>query len=317
MAAWALTGPPRWSRPPTRSPRTPASSAGGKVAFSANSAFSNGRAPSWFRAASVCPGPATAACPDLAEQLDRGRRLGLHPRLDALEHDREPARPAQLAHHQLGGARLQGGAAQPLHRPPGLGGALDLDGHDGRGRRQGVEAEDGLGDHAEGAERPAEQLGQVVAGDVLDHLAAGVGDGAVGQDHGDADDQVADGAVAQPPRARGVGRDHPADGGPGLGRVEGQPLAGRGQGRLEVGQRHPGLGPDDQVAGGVLQHLVRARGSAPPGRPAPGGLPSPSLLPPPAKATARPSAAAAASTWLASETDRGRATNRAATPSTG
>jgi hypothetical protein len=29
---------------------------------------------------------------------------------------------------------------------------------------------------------------------------------------------------------------------------------------LEVGQPHPGLGPDDQVAGGVLQHLVQRPG---------------------------------------------------------
>ena len=123
-----------------------------------------------------------------------------------------------------------------------------------------METEDDLGDHAQGAERAAEQLGQVVAGDVLDHLAAGPGHGPVGQDHGDADDQVAHGAVAQPPRPRGVGRHHPAEGGPGLGRVEGQPLAGRGQGGLEIGQAHARLGPHDQVAGGVLQHLVQAFG---------------------------------------------------------
>src|SRR5215218_10399807 len=65
VAAWTLTPPTpaKRSRPPTRSSRAPASSAGGKVALRAYSAFSNGRAPSWPRAASTPPGPATAASP--------------------------------------------------------------------------------------------------------------------------------------------------------------------------------------------------------------------------------------------------------------
>ena len=93
--------------------------------------------------------PGHGRLPDPAEQLGRGRRLGLDPRLDALEQHREPARPAELVHGQLDRARLQGGAPQPPHGLAGLFGPLDPEGDDGRGRRDRVEPEDDLGDHAD------------------------------------------------------------------------------------------------------------------------------------------------------------------------
>ena len=75
-------------------------------------------------------------------------------------------------------------------------------------------------------ERPVgagEQLGEVVARDVLDHLAAGLGERAVRERERDADDQVAHAAVAVAQRAGVAGRDHAADGR----RVARRPAAGR------------------------------------------------------------------------------------------
>ena len=59
---------------------------------------------------------------------------------------------------------------------------------------------------------PDHQLGEVEAGDVLHHLSAAAGERAVGADEGDADEQVADRAVARAARTEGVGRDDAADG---------------------------------------------------------------------------------------------------------
>ena len=85
-----------------------------------------------------------------------------------------------------------------------------------------------LGDQAERAVRAGEELAQVVAGDVLDDLAAGLGDHAVGAHHGDADQQVADAcrsssrrgplvsaATVPPTVAPGTARRAPAAGRPG------------------------------------------------------------------------------------------------------
>ena len=58
-------------------------------------------------------------------------------------------------------------------------------------RGQRVQPHGDLDDQPQRAERAGEQLGQVVAGDVLDHLAARPGDRAVGERDGDAQHQVA------------------------------------------------------------------------------------------------------------------------------
>ncbi len=68
-----------------------------------------------------------------------------------------------------------------------------------------------VGDDAQSAQGAREELGEVVAGDVLDDLAAGLGDRPVGQDDGDADDQVAHGPVAVAARPVGVRGDHTPD----------------------------------------------------------------------------------------------------------
>ena len=111
----------------------------------------------------------------------------------------------------------------------------------------------------EGAEGADQQLAEVVAGDVLDHPAAGLGDHAVGADHRDADQQVARGAGGDAARPAGVGGERPADAGAGHGLVEREPLAAAADDLLHVGQPGARLGHDDQVTGGVVEHLVEAR----------------------------------------------------------
>ena len=98
----------------------------------------------------------------------------------------------------------------------------------GRCRRQRRQLERGARDHGEAAERSAQELRQVVARDVLDDPAAGLGDTSVGQRDLDADDEIARRAVAVAPRAAVVGRDDAADRrAVGERRIERQPLAVR------------------------------------------------------------------------------------------
>ncbi len=133
-----------------------------------------------------------------------------------------------------------------------------------RGRRLGrqrVEAHRHLDDRAERPVGAGEQLGQVVAGDVLDHLAAALGDGAVGERHAHADHEVARAAEARAQRPGVVGRDDAADrGAAAVRRVEREHLAGLAEGLLRAGQRHARLQHRGQVAGVVLHDPVEARG---------------------------------------------------------
>src|SRR5699024_9309747 len=83
------------------------------------------------------------------------------------------------------------------------------------------------------------QLGQVVAGHVLDDPAAAAGDGAVGTYHRHPDDQVTQSAGEQPawaahPRGQGPA-DRPAE----TDRIVGQALPGGGQARSQFGQWGP------------------------------------------------------------------------------
>ena len=75
-----------------------------------------------------------------------------------------------------------------------------------------MQPEHRLHDQPQRPERAGEQLAQVVARDVLDHLAAGAGHRAVGADHGDPDQQVPWRPVAQPPRPGSPGGQRPTDG---------------------------------------------------------------------------------------------------------
>ena len=83
-------------------------------------------------------------------------------------------------------------------RPPTTTGSAN---RDGRGR-PAVQPEGHIGQRGQRAVRAGQQLGQVVAGHVLDHLAAGVRDGAVGEHERGPDEQVARGAEAVPHAVR-------------------------------------------------------------------------------------------------------------------
>ena len=115
-------------------------------------------------------------------------------------------------------------------------------------------------------ERPVgarEQLGEVVARDVLDHLAAGLGEAAVRERERDADDQIAHAAVAVAQRAGVAGRDHAADGrrvARPQRRVEREHLALRGEGGLRLAQRHARLQHRGQIADVVLEDLRHPAG---------------------------------------------------------
>ena len=127
--------------------------------------------------------------------------------------------------------------------------------------RQRMQAKHGPGDDAEGAERARHQLGQVIAGDVLHHLAAAGGDGAIRQNDGDADDEVANAAVAQAQRPAVIGRDHAADGcALRPQRVQRKPLPVRGERALQLRDGDSGPDGDRHIAGRVLQDAVEARG---------------------------------------------------------
>src|SRR5215207_6404896 len=140
-------------------------------------------------------------------------------------------------------------------------GARHLDGHGAGSFGTRMEAEVGGSDDTQGTERAGEELRQVVAGHVLDDLAACFGHGAVVQDDRYADDQISDGAVPVPSRPGRVGSDYSADGGPTLRRVYGQHLVRAGDMFLQVFEFDPCLDPDDLVSRRVLQHLVHARGA--------------------------------------------------------
>ena len=125
--------------------------------------------------------------------------------------------------------------------------------------RDGVEAEGDFGDDAEGAEGAGHEFVEVVAGDVLDDFAAGAGDGAVGEDDGHADDEVAEAAVLQAEGAGVVGGDDAADGGAvGPEGIERDELVVLGEDALHRG---PGAAGGDG-AGEVLPGVLADAGEA-------------------------------------------------------
>ena len=185
------------------------------------------------------------------------------PGLGALQQDRDLQRsPSGAVDLDRGGNELRG--ADRGSEPGRLGRVLDPAGHPGRGSGQRVQPESGLHDESQGAEGPGDELAEVVARDVLHHAPAGMRDASVGPHDGDADQQVAQGAVREPPRPADAGRDRAAHGpgqplGPGRG-VDGKLLRGAGERLLQVAQRRPGADHDHQVPGRVVHHAAQATG---------------------------------------------------------
>ena len=104
-----------------------------------------------------------------------------------------------------------------------------------------------------------DELAEVVAGDVFDDLAAGAGDGAVGEDEGHADDEVAEAAVVVAEGAGVVGGEDAADGGAvGPEGVEGYELAVLCEGLLELLPGAAGLDGAGEVLPGVFEDSVEA-----------------------------------------------------------
>ena len=118
----------------------------------------------------------------------------------------------------------------------------------------------GLDDDAERAERAGDDARDVVAGDVLDHLAAEVHQLAAAREQGHAEQVIAQGAGAHPGRPRQAGGDHAADGRAGaeVRRLEGEALAMLGELGLERGDAHAGGRGDDQLGRLVLARAVEA-----------------------------------------------------------
>ncbi|MCY1512942.1 hypothetical protein D9M68_474220 [compost metagenome] len=129
------------------------------------------------------------------------------------------------------------------------------EGERGLGGRHGQHLEAHFGDHAQRAERTGQHARDVVAGDVLHHLAAEAQHlGAAIDEHG-AEHVVAHRAHAGTRRAAEAGGDHAADGSAicKAQRLERQALALFSKRGLELGQRRAGTHGDDQFAGFVAR----------------------------------------------------------------
>ncbi len=127
--------------------------------------------------------------------------------------------------------------------------------------RKRMEAEDGAGDDAEGAESAGGELGEIIAGDVLDDFAAAACEGAVGESERDADDKVAERTEAEAEGAAVVGRERATNGGPfGPQTVEGEALAVLREGLLQGLQGAASFHGDGEIGPGVLDDAVEARG---------------------------------------------------------
>ena len=123
-----------------------------------------------------------------------------------------------------------------------------------------MEAEHRLRDDRERAERSRGELRQVVARDVLDHLAAALRERAVGQCQRDPDDQVAERAEARHERPVVARGEDPADRGAlRPERVEGEALPVLGQRRLQPRDAAPRLHGRRQIGPGVLQYAIESR----------------------------------------------------------
>src|SRR5258707_61916 len=67
--------------------------------------------------------------------------------------------------------------------------------------RKGMQAKDGAGDYSERSKGARNQFRQIVAGDIFHHFAAAAGERSIRKSDGNADDEVAERAEAQPQRA--------------------------------------------------------------------------------------------------------------------
>ncbi len=195
------------------------------------------------------------------------RDLPVHLLAEAVEADgerrrrrRQPEGGARRRVHQVHGVRDEVAREQRAHGGAGVLEPFEAHGHQPLLVGHRPQLHGGLHDHAERAVGADEELGQVVACDVLHDLAAAVHDGAVGGHHGDADEQVARGAVQMTAWPRRVGGEHAAERrARRVGRIEREPLAAGAQGRLQRGDGDAGLRGRREVAGLVLDERAEPR----------------------------------------------------------
>ena len=112
-------------------------------------------------------------------------------------------------------------------------------------------------DNAQSAQGAGIKLVQVIAGDVLDHLAAGFGFHPLGAHHADADEPVPGRSVGIAEGAVGVGGQNTAEGGPvGERRLQRHKLPSLSQFPLQCFQGNSGFHGGGQVGGLKVQHPV-------------------------------------------------------------
>ena len=172
-----------------------------------------------------------------AAQLQRAERLAVH---------KIEGRGQEVRAHDSASGRprfLEAGEARD-HQPIGVGARPELHGR--------------LDDHSERPEGADEELGQVVAGDVLDHLAAALDERARRRDHGHADEEIAARSVEVTPRTGRIARENAAERRfVGMRWVEREPLAAPAELALERAQGHARLNGRGQIARLVLEKPVQ------------------------------------------------------------
>jgi hypothetical protein len=122
-----------------------------------------------------------------------------------------------------------------------------------------MQADGHFDDHPERPQRPCEELAEVVARHVLDHLAARARDGPVRKRHRHAEDEVARRAVAMTARARVPRGDDAAHRRPVVlaeRRVQREHLPGRREALLRRRHREPRTQDRRQVALVVLHQRI-------------------------------------------------------------
>src|SRR3712207_1086832 len=141
--------------------------------------------------------------PNLAEASEKvGSRLCL--RFDGRRYsfDENRQEPGFFTPVQLHSARDELGVQDRLRRLVRSGRTRELDSHGLSNLGFRVQPEVALCHDAERAQRAGEEFGEVVAGYVLDHLAAGLGYSPIRENHSYADDEVPDRPVAVAARPR-------------------------------------------------------------------------------------------------------------------
>ncbi len=167
--------------------------------------------------------------------------------------DREPI-------EQLEGDRREPGRGDPGHRIAGAVEGREEGEHRRSRRRRRAQPEGGLGDQAERPLAADDQVGQRVAGDVLEVAAAGPDDRAVGHHDLERQDRLAGLAVLHAAQAAGVGAQVPADRADLVaGRIRRVEQADLGDGGLERGVDDAGLDDRDEVVAIDLDDPVHRR----------------------------------------------------------